>query len=276
MSVGLIVIRAIYFAAALQLFGLLNFDLWFETTRRRRWPLLLTALVLVAAAGWLALEAAMISGEGVSLDAVGTVLRETRFGQLWIARALLSIVVAAILPWRVVAAIAAAAALVLIAATGHAGAEGSVIQLSADAIHLLAVGAWLGGLVPFALAIVRPRAHAYADAMRFSLLGAVCVGLILATGSVNAWFLVGNLPALFGTAYGRLLLLKIALFAAMVAVAAINRYRLTPLIRDDDAGALPALRRNALIEAALGITVVFIVALLGTMAPAYDIAAGRM
>ena len=61
----------------------------------------------------------------------------------------------------------------------------------------------------------------------------------------------------------------------MVAIAAINRYRLTPRMRDD-AEALPALRRNALIEAALGLAVIAIVALLGTMAPAYDITAGRM
>jgi putative copper resistance protein D len=124
--------------------------------------------------------------------------------------------------------------------------------------------------------ITRRRATplADADARRFSMLGTICVGAILVTGGINSWFLVGNIPALIGTAYGRLLLVKIALFVAMVAIAAFNRYRLTPLIRAPGTAALPMLRRNALIEVTLGLAILMIVAVLGTLPPAYDVAAG--
>ena len=55
------------------------------------------------------------------------------------------------------------------------------------------------------------------------------------TGSINTWYLAGSIPALTETDYGRLLLLKIALFLVMVAVAAFNRLHLTPrLVRDAD------------------------------------------
>src|SRR5262249_56858630 len=64
--------------------------------------------------------------------------------------------------------------------------------------------------------------------LRFSTLGLISVGLLIATGIVNGWILAGSVPALIGTGYGRLLLAKVALFFAMVAVAAVNRLRLTP------------------------------------------------
>ena len=62
---------------------------------------------------------------------------------------------------------------------------------------------------------------------RFSTLGLLSVGTLLATGLVNTWMLAGSLAALLETDYGRLLLPKIALFVAMVAIASINRLRLT-------------------------------------------------
>src|SRR5262249_57226864 len=64
--------------------------------------------------------------------------------------------------------------------------------------------------------------------LRFSTLGLISVGLLIATGVVNGWTLAGSVPALIGTDYGRLLLAKVALFLAMVSGAAINRLRLTP------------------------------------------------
>jgi copper resistance protein D len=270
MSVALVAARLIYFAALLQLFGLLALGLLFEPAPHRRWTWALIALVLIAMSGWLALEAHAMSGESVSLDTVRAVLQETRFGELWIARAGL-LIAAALVPWRGAATMLVGLALVITAAPGHAGATGSALQTSADAIHLLAVGAWLGGLAPFSKAIMRPRplAATERDARRFSRLGAICAALILATGGINGWYLVGNLHALVGTGYGRLLVLKITLFAAMITVAAVNRWRLIPLLASGIADAVPRLQCNALIETGLGVAIVAIVAMLGTMAPAY-------
>jgi mono/diheme cytochrome c family protein len=103
----------------------------------------------------------------------------------------------------------------------------------------------------------------------------IAVGALLATGIVNAWYLAASLPALVGTDYGRWLLLKIALFGAMVATAAVNRQVLTPrlALESNDPGgprarmALLKLRRNSLVEAALGLGVIAIVAWLGTAVP---------
>jgi putative copper resistance protein D len=101
---------------------------------------------------------------------------------------------------------------------------------------------------------------------RFSALGLVSVSAILASGLVNAWYLVGDVPALFGTDYGQLLLVKLALFAFMVGLASINRLALTPRL-GNDRRALDALRRNALLETAAGIAIIGIVAMLGVTVP---------
>ena len=101
--------------------------------------------------------------------------------------------------------------------------------------------------------------------MRFSILGQVSVGTLLATGVFNACILVGSLRALVTTDYGLVLLCKIGLFAAMVCVATVNRFYLTP--RLPDPAAMGELERNALIEAALGLVILTIVGLLGILPP---------
>ena len=103
-------------------------------------------------------------------------------------------------------------------------------------------------------------------AHRFSVLGIACVGVLIASGVVNSLFLVGSFAALFGTAYGQLLVVKLALFAVMLVIATVNRFALTPRLTADP-GARRSLQRNAMAELTLGIIVVAIVGALGTMVP---------
>jgi putative copper resistance protein D len=100
------------------------------------------------------------------------------------------------------------------------------------------------------------------------------VALLVLTGLVNSWFLVGpaHLGALLTSAYGLLLGAKILVFAGMLGLAAINRFRLTPGLGAALAGAPPqailaALRRSLLLETAAAIAVLALVSLLGTLAP---------
>src|SRR6202035_5550982 len=137
--------------------------------------------------------------------------------------------------------------------------------------------AWVGALLPlivlFAGAGDASLAIARTATARFSILGIVSVGTLLATGIVNTFYLAGSVPALLHTDYGQLLLIKIALFLAMVAIAAVNRFRLTPRLVQQASitashNALRRLRRNAAIEISAGAIVIAIVAALGTMPPA--------
>jgi putative copper export protein/mono/diheme cytochrome c family protein len=265
--------------------------------RRRVAWLLWASLAIAVLSGilWLVLEARSMSGRSLpdvlAQGVVGIVLTRTRFGHDWVLRGGLAVLLAALLlargrlprrrrDWLGWTALALAGALLAaLAWAGHAGATGGGegdLHVLCDAAHLLAAAAWLGGLAPLVLLFAWTIGNssgldaARRATRRFSVLGVISVGTLLVTGIVNSWFLVGSIPGLIGTAYGRMLLIKLTLFVAMVAVAAVNRQRLTPRLLAAAApmAALRALRRNALLETALGLAILGVVGALGTTPPA--------
>jgi putative copper resistance protein D len=249
---------------------------------------------------WLALVAARMSGRplGEALDArlLGTVLTHTTFGRVWVFRLAAMLLLAAMLfaaraadgatVGRLDSASGVLAAMVLVtlAGAGHAaGAPASVrpLHLAVDALHVLGAGLWLGALVPLLRVLLRARnvrelpwaALATVATQRFSRLGQSAVGLLVASGLLNAWFLVGSFEALVQTPYGRLVSMKIVLLACMLAIAAVNRLRLAPRLahgshRDGaSAAAVQALVRNVLAEIVLGSVVLAIACSLATLPP---------
>jgi copper resistance protein D len=305
---SLIAIRAIHFAATALTTGTLMFQAVVADPalhsaeavaavigaqiRRVAWVGL--AVTAVSGAIWLLLEAAAMSGlafsEAIRANVLSTVVNETQFGLVFEIRSVLAIILAACLVYdRLPLArwLALASALGLVAAiawTGHAGStpgEVGRLHLTADTLHLIAAAAWTGSLVPFALllAVARryPReasARLARDAtQRFSMLGIASVATVLGSGIVNAWILVGSINGLIATQYGRLLMLKIALFVAMLAFAAANRFWLTPRLALSSGTpaqlqALGQLTRNSVIEIALAWMIFAIVGMLGTLHPA--------
>src|SRR5262249_14335534 len=129
-----------------------------------------------------------------------------------------------------------------------------------------------GALLPLAYLLASaPLDLAERATRRFSLMGIACVGALVLTGFASAWYTVGSVPGLFGTRYGQLLLAKLALFAAMLALACANRLRWTPRLRASagrPALAIGRLRRNAIAEASLGVAVLGVVGVLGVTVPA--------
>ena len=253
-------------------------------------------LSLLSGVVWLFLEAALMSGQPIAeVTRGGTlwlVLTGTGFGRVWmwrfgIAAALVALMFAQVAATRDRSSLKgtwlelalAGGYLASLALVGHAadgqGAE-RFLRITNDVVHLLAAGAWLGALpglaVLFAIALRASSAAslgiAARAARRFSTLGIASVGALLLSGVGNAWYLVGDVPALLGTPYGQLLVAKILLFATMVALAAINRRRLTPQVEAREVLALRLLTRNAVLEIVAGIAIVAIVGALGVAIPA--------
>jgi putative copper resistance protein D len=111
--------------------------------------------------------------------------------------------------------------------------------------------------------------------LRFSGMGYVAVAALIGSGLVNGWFLIGNVSGLFATPYGQLLLMKLAVFAGMLALAVSNRFWIVPSLTKaaaDDPNASIAwtarLRYYVIGEHFLGLMVLLIVSVLGTMRPA--------
>jgi putative copper resistance protein D len=257
------------------------------------------ALAIVSGAGWLVAVAAGMSGKplGAALlqGAVAGVLTRTRFGEDWLLRFALAILLGFCLLARRRAGRAigwtslflAASMLASLAWAGHGastpGPAGD-LHFVADFLHLLAAGLWLGTLPPLILFLaeasragdVHWAALAATATQRYSTLAIASVTVLLAGGLVNTWFLAGSVPALVGTGYGRLLLAKIGLFIAMLIVAAVNLLRLTPRLAAGGAvlRTVARLRTNARIETVLGVGVVTIVSVLGTLPPGLHIEPG--
>jgi copper resistance protein D len=253
--------------------------------------LIALALAVLSGAAWFVALATTVGGQDLlavtSNGIAWLLLTRTQFGHVWLARLVLAALLLGVsrlqrrsvagMRWEGPSAILAACLMGSLAGSGHAAATpglGGDIHLVADTLHLVAAGAWLGGLLPlwwlFTLAI-RQTDRSLVSAVqiathRFSTLGLLTVGTLLATGLVNTWMLVGSPAALLETDYGQLLLLKIALFSAMVAVAGINRFRLTPRLPGKDP--LRRLSRNVLVEIGLGLTIIAVVSLLGVLPPA--------
>jgi putative copper resistance protein D len=277
----LILARSIHFAATALASGTVCFvTLVADVPSLRRrlnwvvWSAL--AVAILSGIGWLLWLAAEIFGAPVVEvclhGGVWQVATDTRFGTVWCARFMLALLLGLLMLWpraRWLALIAAALLIALLALVGHAGATQSLagrVHLASDVVHLMAAGAWLGGLPALVLLLAKaPAHHAIAATRRFSLLGIVSFATLLASGAVNSWNLLAGPRDLLTTDYGRLILLKIGLFGAMVSIATVNRYRLTP--RLPAASAMRALRRNGLCEIGLGLCVLAFVGALGTLAP---------
>ena len=291
----LILVRGVHFAATLLAAGTTGF-IWlvaepatrkagFATLHRRltTWVWLALAAAVITGAAWLVLLASDLLGASIAdvclHGGAWTVLADTRFGLVWCIRLALALSLALLLPWpasRWFQITAAAAFLVLPAFVGHAGATpgpAGDLHLVSDMVHLLAAGAWLGGLPAFTLLLWRARRRTGRDRNRsvvrmvdrFSQLGIFSVGTLLASGLVNSWSLLNGPRDLIASDYGRLIAFKIILFAAMVAIAAVNKFNITP--RLPESAALRALRRNSLAEICLELFALTFVAMLGTLPP---------
>ncbi|QNE76140.1 hypothetical protein F0344_17285 [Streptomyces finlayi] len=97
------------------------------------------------------------------------------------------------------------------------------IAMPVDVLHLLAVAAWLGGLVTLLVALYRTPSVESSAVRRFSRVAFVSVVVLAATGIYQSWRQVGSWSALTGTQYGQLLIVKAALVALLVGVAWISR-----------------------------------------------------
>jgi putative copper resistance protein D len=266
------------------------------------WLLASLALAVVSGAGWWLLLAGRIAdrplSEAITDGTAWLLLTQTRFGIDWQLRLLLAVLLAAGLllkprkPSHGRDLFAASAGIILVASlawAGHGGAtpgSAGFVHVAADAFHLGAAGAWLGGLIPLVLLLRLLRGsdeQAWATiacdvTSRFSDLGIMAVATLLLSGMINAWFLVGGTANLFDTDYGRLLQLKIGLFVGMVGLAAANRLHLMPLLSGvAEPGTSPLksettrrLERNALVEISIGLVIICIVGALGVTPPAAE------
>jgi len=299
--------RWVHLVCGLGLLGLFSAELLAGRSERPtalRWTARIASLtrwlvVGVLASGVLTLgcQAVIVAGGSDAIRDPSMWLRlltSSRFGTVWLVRhglfLLLGVLIllrerersrADAIAWRLEGWALGAVAMAAMAWAGHAAAVEPLggIALLSDALHLVAAGTWLGALLPLALLLRAASTEAGADARpyavlairRFSVLAAALMLVIITTGLWNAGAEAGTVPALIGTRYGGLLLVKIALLVAALALAVANRRLLPALSGDGVTVGRPAMLRLSRFiagELALALLILGVAAALSLTVPA--------
>ncbi|MGY2162300.1 copper homeostasis membrane protein CopD [Pseudomonas tolaasii] len=280
MATALVLCRFLHFIVVLLMFGacvfrplLLGKELQpvldrqlLRLTRSLAW------VGLGSGVAWLLLITASMAGTwdaALQPATVQLVLGKTFFGQVWTWHLLLNLllVIALIKPWQAVRLPLIALLLATLAPVGHGamlnGLSGQLLILN-QVVHLVCVGAWLGGLLLLVLVLRLPNRLALEPVLRrFSGVGYGLVAGLLVTGLINVRVLTGQLwPTPLFDGFALILLIKVLLVLGMLALALLNRLRIE---RCEER--LGSLKASVMLEWLLGISAVAAVSLLGTLPP---------
>ena len=131
------------------------------------------------------------------------------------------------------------AAILISGASGHSAAISPFLATPAKSIHLLASAAWLGGLIWFIAGGPRDANTMSSEVRRLSSVALAAVILVFLSGAAQTLLFLPSLADLFHTAYGAVILAKVAGFGVLVLFGAKHRYRMMPRLTSD--AAMPGL-----------------------------------
>ena len=275
----MVVCRFVHFCAVLLIFGISAFrplllaaQPSLEIDRRlHRFCRALAWLALASGLAWLLLTTHSMAGswsETLDLDTLWLVLGSTFFGQVWAGHLLFNLMLLFALyatsrfkaPWAFSGLL-----LATLAPVGHGamldGWQGQLLVLN-QLIHLVCVGAWVGGLSGLLLLLSRPKGRSVDLVLRrFSNLGFVLVAGIILTGLINTRVLTGAFwPTPLFEGFALILLIKVTLVGVMLLLALFN-------LLMSRAGRFAVLRNSVALEWLFGLMAVAAVSLLGTLPP---------
>ena len=212
------------------------------------------------------------------LDVIGTT-----FGTTWLIRMIITIIIIGLWFWmekkneitikgQIPLLIAS---LILIATTTMMG-HGASTELEApwilDYSHNLLSSIWIGGVIFFAfvaLPTVTKTENSIKEKItlslipRFSGLFIIAIGILIITGPTLLWFLDDNVASLTDSTYGKLILIKIAIAAAMIGFGGMYQIKFLKNMNDlEKLNISRKISKPLKFEAGLGIALLAVVALL--------------
>jgi copper transport protein len=238
-------------------------------------PLAARTRKLIAAALECGLAAAIISVGLQGLDVLGLPLSQLRETHAWTAGlatsygwtvgiALAGLVAARIAldtqSKRLLSSLALVGVGAALAASGHAAvAEPQFLTRPAVLAHGVAIAFWIGALLPL-VETMHSAERQTAELIRFSRAIPAAVIVLIASGATLAVVQLRQFDALWTTNYGLVLCAKLVAVLGLIALAAVNRYALTPRIVARDGIAARRLVRSISVE------LLFVVVVLGLVA----------
>ena len=280
MATLLVLCRFLHFIVVLLMFGAWGLRPWLlgadvQPTLDRQLLRItrgLAGLGLVTGVAWLLLITASMAGSwdaALQPATLQLVLGKTFFGQVWAWHLLLNLLLVIVLikPWPALRLPLLALLLATLAPVGHGamldGLTGQLLILN-QVVHLLCVGAWLGGLLVLVLILQQAQGQRLEPILRrFSGVGYGLVGGLLVTGLINVRVLTGQLwPTPLFQGFALILLIKVGLVLGMLGLALLNRLRIERCEQR-----LGSLKASVMMEWLLGLAAVAAVSLLGTLPP---------
>jgi copper transport protein len=147
-----------------------------------------------------------------------------------------------------------------LALVGHARTESPQVAVTAAVLaHVGAASAWFGGLLGLGISLHRTHGDVETSGRliaRFARTMEGVLALVLAAGVGLAILYLPNIGAFVHTAYGQVLLVKLAVLSAVLLVSAANHLRLVSMARCGNAAALRVLRTNIAVEQ-IGLLAIF-------------------
>ncbi|MBB4639327.1 CopD family protein [Longimicrobium terrae] len=240
------------------------------------------SLSVVALCGRLLLQASALglTEQGWSGASLDRLLLGTGWGLAWVLQAIATLAFAAGMlivraPYgRAAGWMGAGGSVILLSAvpalSGHAAAVERVtgIAILADALHVLGAGVWLGSLAML-LAVGVPAAFAgggdaegsvAAMARAFSRMALVAASTVAVTGVISSLFHIDHGADLWGTTWGRVLLLKVAILIGVAALGSHNWKKVVPAMGGADG--TRRLQRSSRAELGLAALVLLVTAIL--------------
>ncbi|MGE7815124.1 copper homeostasis membrane protein CopD [Pseudomonas sivasensis] len=280
MATLLVLCRFVHFIVVLLMFGACVFRPWLlgakpqpvldrqllRMTRGLAWTALASGVI------WLLLITVSMAGSWAAAlepSTVQLVLGKTFFGQVWTWHLMLNglLAIALMTAWKAPRLPLITLLLMTLAPVGHGamldGLSGQLLILN-QVVHLMCVGAWLGGLLLLVMILRQSNRYELAPVLRrFSGVGYGLVAGLLVTGLINVRILTGQLwPTPLFSGFALILLIKVMLVLGMLALALLNRLRL-----DRCEQQLGSLKVSVMVEWLLGVCAVAAVSLLGTLPP---------
>lgn len=242
-------------------------------------------ILLVNSIAQLAAQSIAVSHPGMDLDAgmLGNLVFRTAWGHVWSLQLLgaagamwacsAARKVQRAWTWVAVATIALAATPAL---AGHASTVGrfGVLPVLADTLHVVGAGGWLGTLAVLCLVGLRQsrtvpperRGQAVAALVNsFSPVALSFAGVAVITGTFAAWLHLEVVAALWTSAYGRTLLVKLGVLSVVVATGFYNWRRVRPSLGDERS--TRRLTASATTELAVALLVIAVTAVLVATPP---------
>ncbi|MDH3856339.1 MAG: copper resistance protein CopC/CopD, partial [Nitrosopumilus sp.] len=238
----------------------------------------------------------MIAVQTIRLEASPIEAIQTDFGSIWIIRMIITIISLGI--WfgmdrkkilskknQMPLLVAMLALISTSSLIGHGAASGQAPALFLDYIHNLVSAVWIGGIFYFVFTLLptfsqlkesKREKMSLVLIPRFSIAFIIAVGIVIITGPTLMWFLESDVGLIVESAYGQLIILKITIASIMIGLGGFFQFKIQKNAEKNlSSGKIlvhKKLKRSLKVDAALGIILLGVVALLtnGTL-PAGEI-----